>query len=167
MNYIIINGAPGVGKSSLLNLLQDNLESRYALIDGDDLARTVPLVNNTEWLNLMQDNIAACSENFKEYGTKNIIISFVFPTRERLNRLKNLLKSKNDNFLHIVLNCEDDALRKRIKIRDKQRLLNIEDALICNHKINELESDYFVDTTDISSKLVLSEILKILSEEYQ
>ncbi len=66
-----------------------------------------------------------------------------------------------------MLKCEDDELRKRIKIRDKQRLLNVEDALNCNHKINRLENDYIVETTDKSSKLVLAEILQILSEECQ
>ena len=167
MNYIIINGAPGVGKTTLIDQLQSQLKGRYALIDGDDLARNVTIEDRTEWLNLMQDNIAACSENFKKHGSKHIIISFVFPTQERLNRLKNLLVSQADRFKHIILSCEKKELKTRLHIREKQRVISIEQALLFNRKINDLNNDYYVDTTSKDPSLVLSEVLKILKKECQ
>jgi hypothetical protein len=42
MNVFIINSAPGVGKTSLMNNLQSRLKRDYAFLDGDDLGRVIP-----------------------------------------------------------------------------------------------------------------------------
>lgn len=92
MNAIIINAAPGVGKTTLLKLLEDKLLNDFAVIDGDDVGRTIPLENTVDWLNLIQNNIVDCAKNFKDYNIETLIISFIFPSQERLQRLVNLLK---------------------------------------------------------------------------
>lgn len=57
----------GVGKTTLLRILEKKLLNGYALIDGDDVGRTIPLSISIDWLNLIQDNIIACAKNFKDY----------------------------------------------------------------------------------------------------
>lgn len=53
MDVIIINSAPGVGKTTLLRILEKKLLNSYALIDGDDVGRTIPLSISIDWLNLI------------------------------------------------------------------------------------------------------------------
>ena len=57
MKVIILNSAPGVGKSTLLKKLESNLPEGFAIIDSDDMARIIPLELTIEWLNLMQDTV--------------------------------------------------------------------------------------------------------------
>lgn len=91
MNAIILNASSGVGKTTLLKQLERNLPEGFAVIDGDDVGRIVPLKLSLEWLDLIQENIVSCAKNYKEYGTKVLIISFVFPCEKRLERLNNKL----------------------------------------------------------------------------
>lgn len=158
MNAIIINAAPGVGKSTLLQLLEDKLSEGYAVIDGDDVGRIIPLVNTVDWLNLMQDNIISCAKNYKKYNIKTLIISFVFPTKEQLQRLSNLLEDEGCFVYHITLICDLNELEKRIKIRNTQKLISIPRALELNNKIKELKSNYSVDTTNRSPEEVADTI---------
>ncbi len=66
MRVIIINSAPGVGKTTMLKLLETKLPKGFALMDGDDVGRIVPLNLSIEWLNLIQDNFVSCAKNFRE-----------------------------------------------------------------------------------------------------
>ena len=146
MNVIVINSAPGVGKTTLLKLLEDKLSNGYAVIDGDEVGRTIPKINSTDWLNLIQDNIVACAKNYKEYNTKALLVSFVFPTPERLQRLSNLLKDVGRVY-HLTLICDAGELEKRIRIRNTQKLISIPRAIELNADIERLASYYAVDTT--------------------
>ena len=160
MNAIIINGAPGVGKSTLLKLLEDKLSKGYALVDGDDVGRTIPLDNSVEWLNLIQDNIVSCAKNFKKYKINTLIISFVFPSNERLQRLSNFLKNEECNVYHITLICDSKELEKRIKLRNTQKLISVSKALKLNDEIKRLNSYCSVNTTNKSPEKVVDIIYK-------
>ena len=60
---IIINGAPGVGKSVVGNLLFSKLDNS-AYLDGDDVWRINPFEVNELTKNLAADNIVSMISNF-------------------------------------------------------------------------------------------------------
>lgn len=162
MKAIIINSAPGVGKTTLLKLLEKKLPNGYALIDGDDVGRTVPLSLSVDWLNLIQDNIIACAKNFKAYGINTLIISFVFPAQERIERLTKLLKKEGISVYHITLICEPSVLKERIVKRNTTKIMNPERAIKCNDQIRELQSDFSIDTTYKSAEEIEDIVYKLV-----
>ncbi len=164
MNAIIINSAPGVGKTTLLRLLERKLSVGYAIIDGDDVARTIPLVNSTGWLDLMQDNIVSCARNYHAYHIRTLIISFVFPTRERLQRLTTLLSREGCPVFHLRLLCKADELEKRMRRRNTQRIISVQRALELNRQIGGLEAGYSVDTTGNTPNQVAEAVCEKIRE---
>ncbi|MCK5129651.1 MAG: hypothetical protein KAQ68_07355 [Clostridiales bacterium] len=149
MKVIILNSAPGVGKSTLLKYMERNLPSSFALIDGDDVGRIVPLELSKDWLNLIQDNIVSCAINYMDFGIKYLIVAFVFPSKERVDRFINLLKNESIGVLCTCsLICNDTQLSWRIRDRNTSRIVNIERALEYNEAIKQLEADVTIDTTE-------------------
>lgn len=41
--------------------------------------------------------MVACCNNFRAYGKTNVILSFVFPSEERINRLRDRLCNRYDH----------------------------------------------------------------------
>lgn len=148
MKAIILNSAPGVGKTTLLKQLEGVLPKNFAIIDGDDVGRIIPLKLSIAWLNLIQDNIVSCAKNYKGYGIDFLIIAFVFPSEERVDRLTKLLKDINIDVLYrCSLICDAAELKQRIKKRNTTRFMNFERAIECNIKIKQLKSELVIDTT--------------------
>lgn len=92
-----INTAPGISKSTLLSKLHALLPDNFAILDGDDLGRVTTYKNSIEWLNLIQDNMVSYCNNFRAYGKTNVILSFAFPSEERINRLRDRLCNRYDH----------------------------------------------------------------------
>ncbi len=154
-NYAyIINSAPGVGKSTLLKNLHLRLPDGFAIIDGDDVGRVIPYQNNINWLNLIQDNIADCCSNYRSYGFGNCIISFVFPGEERLRRITELLNARGFEVIHILIDCEEDEMVRRITERNTSKMISVEKAKLLNQKMKILSADFRVDTTNTSADKV-------------
>ncbi len=158
----IINSAPGVGKSTLLKGLQDKLHNGFALLDGDDIGRIVPLENTNDWLNLIQDNMVSCCINFRKYDKRNIVLGFVFPSEERIQRLKGLLQNEGFDVRHITLFCQDNEVERRIKERNTSKLVGISKAIEHNQKIKEMKSDYQLDTTTLNKEEVSNSVCNYL-----
>lgn len=149
MKVIILNSAPGVGKTTLLKYLESNLPSSFAVIDGDDVGRIVPIKLSIEWLNLIQDNIVSCAKNYRKFGVKALVVTFVFPSQERLDRLISLFRKENiDVLCRCSLVCDDIELERRIRERNTSRIVNIERALEHNRSIKQLRADITIDTTE-------------------
>jgi hypothetical protein len=126
----------------------DELE-KFAVIDGDDVGRIVPLVLSKEWLNLIQDNIVSCAKNYRDFGVEYLIIGFVFPSEERLERLTRLLAREGIEVVwRISLLCDDKVLEERINSRNTSRIMNVKRAIDCNHSIRSIKSDFTIDTTE-------------------
>ena len=164
MKAIIINSAPGVGKTTLLKSLTDKLTGGYALIDGDDVGRTIPLNVSIDWLNLIQDNIVACAKNYRDYTTAALIISFVFPTQERVQRLVDLLEKEGIEVYQITLTCEPDVIEQRITQRNTTKIMNPSRAIQCNNNIKKLHCDYSIDTTEKSAESVGDIVCEIITK---
>lgn len=158
----IINSAPGVGKTTLLKLLQDKLQNRFALLDGDDVGRVIPLENTLDWLNLIQDNMVSCCVNFRLYKKSDIILSFVFPSTERIQRLQGLLKKEDFSTCHIALVCEENEVERRIKERNTSKLIGINKAKEHNRAIKELHADCQIDTTFKNKDEVADEVINLI-----
>lgn len=170
MKVIILNSAPGVGKTTLLKQIEKVLQKDFAVLDGDDVGRLVPLSLSIEWLDLIQENIVSCAINYRDFGVKFLIVSFVFPSENRLHRLTNLLACQDIKILCIIaLYCNEVELEKRIQKRNTTRIMNIERAINCNRQIKQLKSDFLIDTTkkppEAIADIFCSFILKITSEE--
>lgn len=162
MKAIILNASSGVGKTTLLKVLERNLPEGYAVIDGDDVGRIVPLKLSLEWLDLIQDNIVSCADNYKKYGTKVLIISFVFPAEERLRRLNNKLAQLGISTKMICMGSNDKTLQERLTTRNTSRVLNIERAIECNLEIKCLKADYYIDTSFMGPQEVMDSFIQTL-----
>lgn len=159
----IINSAPGIGKSTLLQNLHMGLPEGFAILDGDDVGRVIPYRNNLTWLNLIQDNIADCCMNFKKSGFNRCVISFVFPSEERLEHLRDLLTGKGFHVTHILLECSEDEIERRITKRNTSRVINVEQAKTLSRQMKNLSADYRIDTTEIMPDQVLTLVLECIT----
>ena len=159
----IINAAPGVGKTTLMKNLHARLQGSFALIDGDDVGKVVPYGNSLNWLNMMQDNIADCCANFMRYGYTHCVISFVFPSEDRLNRIKGLLFARGFDTVHIILDCEDDEICRRIVQRNTSKLINPEQTKIINQDLKKLTAALRVDTTAMVPEAVVTTVIEYIT----
>lgn len=158
----ILNSAPGVGKTTALRLLQEKLTEDFSFLDGDDVGRIVPLENTIEWLNMIQDNIVSCCVNFRLYGKRNSVIGFVFPSGERIGRLKALLEKAGFHVCHITIFCDDEEIEKRIRKRNTSKLISIDKAKELNERIRQLDSDFRINTTELDNDETTNEILNFI-----
>lgn len=163
MSAFILNSAPGVGKTSLINKLQTTINADFAFFDGDDVGRIVPYKLTKSWLNLIQDNLVCCAANCVKYNINNIIISFVFPSKELIERIRNKLIDYGFDVIHIALICEEEELLRRLKERNNQKILDIESGVKYNELIKELNTDFLIDTTRLSKKEVANELIQIIN----
>ncbi len=163
----IINSAPGVGKSTLLKNLHLGLPDGFAIIDGDDVGRVLPYQNDINWLNLIQDNIASCCSNYKNYGYGNCIISFVFPVEERLRRITDLLTAHGFAVVHILIDCEENEMVRRITERNASRMISVDKAKVLNQQMKALPADFKVDTTHILPDQVSDLVIGYISSTLQ
>lgn len=167
MKAIILNTSSGVGKTTLLKQLERNLPEGFAVIDGDDVGRNVPLKLSLEWLDLIQDNIVACANNYKKYGARVLVITFVFPSEERLERLNHKLEQLGILTKMICIYCDNNILEERLIKRNTSRILSIQSAIENNIKIKALKADYSFDTSFIMPQEVMESFIYALDDIYK
>lgn len=154
----LLNSAPGVGKTTLLKSLRTHL-SGFAFIDGDNIGDVAPLENTDQWLNAIQDNICSCCLNFRRYGWAHIIASFVFPSAERIERLRRMLETESFDVRIISLICSAGEIERRIRKRNTSRLISADRAVELNGMIDRLDSDCKVNTTYLDDREVADMVL--------
>ncbi len=163
MKTLLITGSPGIGKSTLLPLIADRLPEKNAFVDGDDVGRTRPLTRTIEKLNIMQDNICSCANNYAKWGAEYFLTAFVWPSQERIDRIVRLLHEAGHHVLVIALIADDEALvhRHKKKVEAYGRDAEcIRDAVACNNGVKALKNVTFIDTTRMDVEDVVKNILK-------
>ena len=161
---IIINGAMGVGKTTISKALYKALNSSFWL-DGDNCWRMNPFVVNEENKTMVLDNIAYILNSFLSNSScEYIIFNWVIQTDDIMKSVLNKLDIDNVNIYKITLTCTDKELIKRIQsdIDSGKRMdRNIEASLERFRLYKDMDTTK-IDTTGKSIEEVVDEIKNII-----
>lgn len=159
-DLIIISGAPGSGKSSVCQLLNEKFSSAWI-----DYGRLREFHLDREWKKANEkeeemtfENLISIITNYIKRGYKNIIVDDLQDFR--VSQLQNIFP----NSKIFTLCPEDLEIEKRIKLRN-DGWKNVEDAIKWNQQIRErdFKNEYKIDNTNLSPEGTLKKILKILN----
>lgn len=164
-DLIIVNGAPGSGKTTISKLLHKRLDSVF--IDFGDNLRTPHLdilwkrASNKEE-NMTFENLAFILKNYIKNGYKDIIITDL--SDEKVLKLaKIFLKNK---VLIITLLVDNKELEKRvINPKRDSGFRNVKKAIEHNKQIIErkqLKNEIRIDNNQNNPKNTIKKIIKII-----
>ena len=142
---IIINGAPGSGKSKTAELLSKSLP-KSAWVDGDWMLRS-NLSDPEEKLRLFRyQNIANLTKSYINIGCDFVIISFVYVGPIGLSDQINLLKTL-DKIIVFNLITNEKSLRERHN-NDSYEREDIEESIKLNERIRKIEGVEMIDNSE-------------------
>lgn len=162
MTAIVITGAPGIGKTTLLPLLADSLDGKGAFLDEDDVGCTRPSSLAMDRLDLIQDNICSCADNFAAWGARWFAAAYVFPSQERMDRIVTKLKEAGHHVLAIGLTADDGVLVERHRNRPEDYGTDPEylrGTVLWNAGVRGLRGVNLVDTTRLLPEEVAAAIV--------
>jgi adenylate kinase family enzyme len=153
---VIINGAPGTGKSKTAELLNEKIK-QSAWIDGDWMLRINPRKGTDEERKLRYEQISKVAKTYYEKGYTNIIISFVYPGPTSLSQQISFLSSIDDVVVVSLITNSEELQRRHST--DSYKREDIESSIELNNKIKQLSNSEFIDNTAISIQEVVEEII--------
>ncbi len=115
MLAVVVNGAPGAGKTACLMALSDALvkdEVSHAAIDADEVAWAYPYPSNQDRFELLR----ASWEAHRRAGHDLLLVAEVVESTDELVALLEAVGT--DDHLHVVLESSPPTLRRRIVERE-------------------------------------------------
>ena len=113
---ILLGGAPGVGKSTVLRLLEKRLPLS-AVVDADDVWRVSGDIAVPENRGLAIANVVSVMRGYFEAGCETGILSWVFARSELYNPVIGSLEDVVDSVRQVYLVASADVLRRRLSER--------------------------------------------------
>lgn len=121
-NLIFIGGAPGVGKSTVAELLLNDLQDSIWL-DGDDLWRMHPFEVDDTKKRMVERNICFVLNSFIHEHFSYIILTWVFHLDAIVDTILEGIDRADYTFSNYTLICDEQTLTKRIS-SDSRRKTN-------------------------------------------
>ena len=115
-----------------------------------------------EWLDLVQDNLLACTENLAALDLRHLLLAFVFPSRERMERLNRVFAARGYTLRWINLVADDDSLEARLRQRGVTGEDILGSAREMNAQIRGFEDMPCIDTTDIDIEALVNRVLEMI-----
>ena len=115
VRIVLLTGAPGAGKTTVLTALMDLLEAddvQYAAIEMEALALVHPLPDDDAAF----QHIEFVAESFRDRGYPRLLVSATIEDNEYLRRLLAALPS--DDVLIVRLDAPPDLLHARLTVRE-------------------------------------------------
>jgi hypothetical protein len=166
MHVYIINGAPGIGKTTLLRTILGHLPADSAVLDGDDVARLQPCDASPRWVNLVQANLVACAANMQQAGVAHLLMGFVFPGEWAYQHLNALLGTAGLSPIWINLVADDACLLARHQARGETRQDIFHESIEFNASIRSLAQAHdliSIDTTLLEVDAVCRLVLAVIA----
>ena len=116
---IIINGAPGVGKSTVGSLLFSKL-GNSAFLDGDDVWRINPFEVTDVTRNIVERNIVFVLRNYITAGYKYVILAWVLHQQSIIDHLLHNLDDLKFKVTIFTLICDEVTLLERRRQQGKE-----------------------------------------------
>ena len=156
----IITGPAGVGKSTISNIISNNLE-KSVLIEGDDIYNQFKAGRISPWkenapLDLFWENCLFLINNYLK-NDYDVVFNYIIK-KEQLNRLTKTFKDYEIKFINLMVD------EKTIIERDKERPNDCrmgERSLILLQEFKDTNYDkkYILDTTNMSIEETVQEII--------
>ncbi|MBI2851397.1 MAG: AAA family ATPase [Chloroflexi bacterium] len=157
MKLIIINGAPGIGKTTVGKLLHNRL-SNSAFLDGDDVWRINPFEVNEKTKGLVEKNITLVLRNYLEAGYEYVILAWVLHHQSAIDRLISRLDDLAPKIHIFTLVANEDTLVSRLQA-DKKIARNPAIARVRLRQSQLMETKK-IDTTEVKLEEIVKEIMR-------
>lgn len=167
MDFIIIHGSPGCGKTTLASKLHEHFESPYFefgwIPEYSKLAPSLKISTQLEE-KLSFENLVTVAKNYNNYGFKNVILTDFDDVR--MLDIHNIFS--NFNYAVITLFVDDDEIiKQRIlnrtngnKFKDWELSLRINSLI---RKRDKLPNEYRILNTQNDEEIILKKIIDILN----
>jgi chloramphenicol 3-O-phosphotransferase len=156
---IIINGPLGIGKTEtsweLLTLFD-----RAVMLDGDYLGAVQPFeIYDANRVAYLYETLRLVAGYHYAHGYENLVINYVFETRESLADLLRLLADLDEQLFTFRLTCSEEEIERRIRKRSNkaedlawelQRFRQLTEIQNLNAQHGDL--GYVIDTTGLSAR---------------
>ena len=161
VKLIIINGAPGVGKSVVGNLLFSRLDNS-TFLDGDDVWRINPFEVNEITKGLVEENIASVLRNYIEAQYEYVILTWVLHQQSIIDNLLSKLNDLKFNTRIFTLIADEEVLLERLKL-NKTSKTDPDIALDRLKQSLKLTTEK-IDTSSLKPGNVVDKILDLLQK---
>lgn len=110
---IFIGGPPGVGKSTVTNILFKNLKNSVWL-DGDDVWRMSPFTVNDTTKLMVEKNVGFVLNSFVEAHFSYVLFTWALHSDSVVDSLLKKMDLSDYEFKHFTLTCDKRTLEERI-----------------------------------------------------
>jgi predicted kinase len=171
MHAVLILGAPGVGKTTLVEGLSRVCPRKNAFIDADHVAYTNTGGTDKDRLDLIENNLFHCIRGFKNWGARYVFCAWITEHQHRLDAFVRRLASEGVYARTIVLTAPCDETVERIRKRRPPRFdfkpESVAHLKSLSTRLNQLTACTHVDTAGNTPHEVLNQTRRIVStKEY-
>ena len=156
MKLIIINGAPGIGKTTIGRLLHNRL-SNSAFLDGDEVWRINPFEVNEKTKSLVEKNITLVLRNYFEAGYEYVILAWVLHQQSIIDRLVSHLDDLKPEIHIFTLVADESTLVARLQ--DDAQTTRNPDTATDRLRQSQLMETNKIDTTGAKPEEIVREII--------
>jgi broad-specificity NMP kinase len=157
---VIVNGAPGVGKSTVAKLVFPRL-SNSAFLDGDDVWRTNPFEVTEHTKAIVEKNIPFLLRSYLEAGYEYVLLAWVMHRQEIIDLVLAELSDLDFEVHVFTLVAEESVVQDRWRHRTGRE----GDSSLVADRLRQskaLESTK-IDTTDLGPEEIAERILNALA----
>lgn len=151
---IIINGAPGVGKTTTAQLLAQSSQNSVC-IRGDDIKHWIVNRNSEELTKgLTYINGGACCRNYAQAGYELIIFEYVFTKKIHVERFIENCGMKESCFLFTLIASLETIKQREILRKNREPLGEAVDVAYNEIIKNKADLGTFIDNESLSPQEV-------------
>lgn len=162
---VILNGAPGVGKSTTAQLLAKSFQNSVC-IRGDDIKHWIVNRNSEDLARgLTYINGGSCCRNYAKAGYEFIIFEYVFTKKNHVERFIENCGMRDCCFLFTLI-APLPIIKQREALRPNREKLGEAVDIVYNEIIqNKSDLGTFIDTESRTSQEICKLIRQYLSKE--